>query len=415
MVQPISTTGPRPARVGMTLVELLIVISLLVMLMAAALPLVRPLLNDRKVRETSRQLNAFFANAKSRALLSGRPVGVWIERNQLDPRAANRLFIAEVPPLYTGDLLGATASLEDENGDGLADVAILNSQFSFSAQPPTGFTTLPAAAQAPSAFIRPGDFIRFDYRGTFYKIQQIVFVAPNTIRVRFVDPEATWSPGPDGGWGIAGNDDDFSGLPADDSGERGWFGSDDVLLHSVSKPRPGIVVPYQVQRSPIKSIVSPLALPNGVVLDLGNSGMGTLGRQFGPRSLAPTPDLSPILIVFNPEGSVENIVLHDRSLVPTQTIHLLVGRTEKVGQDSENSPLRASAADATPIVFNRNLSDQSNQWFSVTHRTGVLSTTENGWQLASDDVAVFAGPTLAGSLQLSRQFAAELQAPIGGR
>lgn len=406
----------RRQREGMTLVELLIVITLLVMLMAAALPLMRPLLDDRKVRETSRQLNVFFANAKARALLSGRPVGVWIERSTLDPRQASRLYIAEVPPPYAGDLLGATASLEDENGDGLADSAILDQTGSFSAAPPTGFTSLPAATQAPWAFVRPGDFIRFDYRGTYYKIQQIVSVPPNILRVRFIDPAATWSPGPDGGWGVAGADDDFSGLPPDDIGERGWFNSDDTLLYTVSKPRPGVTVPYQIQRSPVKSISRPLNLPNGIILDLGNSGVGTLGRQFGPRSVAPNPpDLSPILIVFNAEGSVENVILHDKASTPTQSIHFLVGRTEKMFQDSPNSPLRASAADATPIIFNRNLSDQANQWFSIGHRTGVLTATENAWQLESDNPTAFSGPTLAGSLQRSREFAAELQTPIGGR
>src|SRR5262245_39122878 len=61
---------------GYTLAELLIVMTIMLMLMAITLPTVRRVMEDGKVREASRQLNAYFAMAKSRALLTGRPCGV---------------------------------------------------------------------------------------------------------------------------------------------------------------------------------------------------------------------------------------------------------------------------------------------------------------------------------------------------
>ena len=96
----------QPGRRGLTLIELLMVISIMTILMVIAIPLIRPAFKDRYVREAARQVSTFFAGAQARAADLGRPVGVWIERidnTELGSRHAARLYMAEVPPGFHRD------------------------------------------------------------------------------------------------------------------------------------------------------------------------------------------------------------------------------------------------------------------------------------------------------------------------
>src|SRR4051812_4305838 len=63
-------------RPSYTLAEMLIVMTIMLMLVVITLPAVKNLMQDGNVREASRQLNAYFAMAKARAVQTGRPCGV---------------------------------------------------------------------------------------------------------------------------------------------------------------------------------------------------------------------------------------------------------------------------------------------------------------------------------------------------
>ena len=102
-------TVSRRHRHGMTLVELLIVVTIMTILLAVAIPRIRPAFQDRNLREASRQVNTFFAGARARAQTVGRPVGVWIEpidTTETGSRAAQQLYMAEVAAPFSGGLLG---------------------------------------------------------------------------------------------------------------------------------------------------------------------------------------------------------------------------------------------------------------------------------------------------------------------
>ena len=73
--------GPRPpcAR-GLTLVELLVVISIMVLLTAAVLRMMRFDTDGRRVREAARALNVYLGSARSHAIETGRPCGVMFRR-----------------------------------------------------------------------------------------------------------------------------------------------------------------------------------------------------------------------------------------------------------------------------------------------------------------------------------------------
>ncbi|HVT28182.1 MAG TPA: prepilin-type N-terminal cleavage/methylation domain-containing protein, partial [Lacipirellulaceae bacterium] len=72
--------GPRTLDRGLTLIELLAVIVILTTLVAAAIPLMSPNNDDRRLREAARGLNTFITGAQTRAIALNRPFGVALKR-----------------------------------------------------------------------------------------------------------------------------------------------------------------------------------------------------------------------------------------------------------------------------------------------------------------------------------------------
>jgi prepilin-type N-terminal cleavage/methylation domain-containing protein len=346
----------RARRDGLTLIELLIVILIAVVLLGAALPIMRTSIEGRAVREASRQLNTYVQLAKSRAAETGRPVGLWLELETLPEdntvKFATQLFLAETPPPYAGDLVGATiqvSSAEITPGSG-----IYQATFSTAAQ---------QAASASFYFlIEVGDHIKFDYRGPAYEITGLQASASPPI-VTF----------------------------ARRRGEPG--------------PRDG-EMKYQVLRTPQKSSSSPMEFTGDAVVDLNSSGLGLfrlnaagnamLGGEF--RSAT-----TPVVIMFTPQGSVQRILGGGVSAIPTSTVHLLVGRFEQMIEPG----IYVGNATANPlgIVYNRNLEDTTNLWVSIGHQTGKVITADNAW---------FDQGTLVPALNATREFAQQAQSK-GGR
>ncbi len=100
---------------GFTLVELLVVITIIILVSAVALPVVLPAMAHRQVSEAARIVQASLAGARDSALHSGAPSGirllpdpafplVYLPNGQLDPTqplAANRIIPIESAPEYT--------------------------------------------------------------------------------------------------------------------------------------------------------------------------------------------------------------------------------------------------------------------------------------------------------------------------
>ncbi len=102
-------------RRGVTLLELLVVLLILLMVTAASVPIIAPALRNRQVREASRLLSAYLGAAKARAVQTGRPVGIKIERFNGQPYALT-VSQVEVPPPYMGDVFGATCCRGEYHG-----------------------------------------------------------------------------------------------------------------------------------------------------------------------------------------------------------------------------------------------------------------------------------------------------------
>lgn len=143
---------------GMTLVELLVVVAVVMIVFAALIPNLRPAIESARLRETARQVNAYFASAQALAVQHGRNgVGVVIVRQPGNPGGSLDLFTVESPPPYAGDTQNALASIAG-NSANLSGASYL------------------------SALVTPGDFIRFNYRGPYHQITgvsgtQVTFTA----------------------------------------------------------------------------------------------------------------------------------------------------------------------------------------------------------------------------------------------
>src|SRR5262245_7132450 len=77
---------------GFTLMELLIVVTIIILLVIVTLPRVKYALDESKVRESSRQVNSYFALAKSRAASTGRPCGLYFQSESVGPGTPPGIF-----------------------------------------------------------------------------------------------------------------------------------------------------------------------------------------------------------------------------------------------------------------------------------------------------------------------------------
>jgi type II secretory pathway pseudopilin PulG len=384
-------------RRAMTLVELLIVCFILVLAIAMAAPLLRPATADRKTREAARQINAFLAEAKAYAAQRGRPVGVAFDRSQAaregarDPNIVTRLYLAESPPTYAGDVLDATVQLQPLPRYSTAGNDVMDLQ-----QPP--WYDYPDPTTVVERNPPEINGIKADWH-------ELAFQPPlsntmlHTICAGYLGKQPAYPFVPlrfklegRGGWcdGYCW----YTGTaspPVFDPANPGewryflWASVGRIVPPPMKNGRPNLVS-YQVEFPPIGSGDYGVDLPTGTVIDLRYSGFGTSGVQFGSGGT------DPLVLVFDPGGFTDRIFANGTHGAPPMKMHFLVGTSELAiqGQSHQTS----------------NLSSASSQWVSVNAGQGVVSTSEN---TPPTDYS-----TLPAAVTQARTFATTLQ-QTGGR
>jgi type II secretory pathway pseudopilin PulG len=344
----------------MTLVELLVVVTISVILLASAVPLMRPALKDAQLRESTRQLNVMCAMAKARAREIGRPVGIQIERSAPGSNASFEIHFAETPPPYSGDFVDAVVDLVDVpdsmgNFDGFADQILFSKAESAS---------LFIATDPRRSLAKVGDFIQFENKGPHY---QITYVG---------DPNS-------------------SGLVYEMSvtAPQG-SGVSNQLLATRRTTTSGPGIPYTVFRQPIKSPLNSVQMGGGTVIDLEYSGIGVdltgtpPGATFFDAGYTnPSGNLNdqPVVIMFEPGGGVSQVYtrfynssggLTYGGQRPNGTIYLLIGKFEQTAP-APVTPASPSATPPSPRATPSNLGDLSNVWLAIGTLTGTVTTAEN--------------------------------------
>jgi type II secretory pathway pseudopilin PulG len=321
---------------AMTMIELLVVITIILVLTGVMIPTIRYQYRNRALREAERQLNAFIGSAQARAQQLGRPVGIWIDRfseseTLIGANYAVAIYIAEIPRPYTGETRNELVRVVQINN-------ILSLRFNNS-------------ILSGDRLIKPGDRfkIQFNHRGPYYEARRddvtddYYLYVPNTNFGRIPTPTAAVSVAP-------------------------------RFQLELSKG-----VPYKIQRQPKKSFLPPLRLPAGAVIDLSVSGTGSSGDEFWTQN---KKDPKPVIIMFQSDGSIDRVLYKGKDTRPVGWVHLLVGRQNQVFPEIEilDPPITGK-----PIGFNRftdestetgNVMDMENRWVSINHRTGSITSEQ---------------------------------------
>ena len=357
-------------RRGMTLIELLMVVSIMMILAVVALPRMRPAMENRQIRESARALNVFLSKARMEAIRTGRPCGVLFERNDIEPNACTVMRQVEIPPPYSGDTVDTTVRVEKTSGAGNPVQLEL--------------TIGPGASLFSGGLVRVGDLVQLNYQGPWYTIT----------------------------FGVDGDSDGYidsspSGFPITLQADVGTDGSVPWSSSAPSDP-----VPFKILRQPaidsvFGSIAPTLQLPRGIVVDLQYSGYAdSVIYTAADASPGVPPDnpsaetdrfallyadaaiteadvtfdpatgynRSPIIVMFSPNGSlhrayhpiypsddpITNPVSQSHSQSLIQPVYLLVGRWERVLSPGPEDGLA-------------NWEDLNNLWVAVSPQTGLIT------------------------------------------
>lgn len=360
-------------RRGMTMLELLVVVTIMLMMVVIALPKMMPSKEGRRLREAARSLNMFFGAARSRAMELNRPRGVWMERLATNPRACNVLFEAEVPPLYCGDTLTTTVTVQASSGTVVAGVNY------FSVAQGAGVLTTVGN-------VFPGDTVQFNFTGPLYTVS------------------AAASGGNPGN--KTGTDGSVSSLPL--------VVQLDTTIQAVTTPwttTASSPVPFKMWRRPRKIASTRLSLPPGTVIDLqfsgddawleqtaipvdkaSGSGRPIYGEFDQNRMITPANVAyeQPVVILFSPAGNVDSIycwqglpnpasnppvygVAGTAGAAPVNGIFLLLGQESQL-----QAPLYQPANNQIPVVEDQpNWLNSNSLWLTIWPQAGVVKVSEN--------------------------------------
>ena len=334
------------SRRGVTLIELLIVITIIVLIAGLTLPSMRSLLKDQRITQTARTVQGFIDSAKARAVAQGRPVAIILERaGATNTVTCPRLSIGEVFPPYEGDWAGTLGTLEDTGTDGYFDRILIPAAQASLAYPTAGVISI-------------GDEITIGNNPYRFRINAAPTIVNTDVAISFANPPTKA---------------DVNGIHH--FAMEGMLPASGGAHYPYGTGRTAPAVPFKVFRRPSKTMTGSLVLPRGVCVDLTWSGLGGTLAQFN------TGNASSIFIVFEPNGTVSSIYEYPTgsSWPALSTIHLLVGRSDQVG-----APAAVSDRDDTKP----NLLDTANRWVSINTRNGNVYTSNVAANAPPGDIAV---------------------------
>lgn len=445
----------------MTLVELLVVVTILMLLAAFAIPAMRPLTQGRRIREAVRAVDVFLTQAKIRAVEIQRPVGVLFERVRqteiggatvYQDDACNVLRLVEIPPPYAGEFSNSRVRVQSRG--------IVGTEFVLGVQIQLN--------DFSNGLLRVGDRIQFNYQGPFFTIHSnttferdannfLVFIKPS-------DTNYAADKLPAGNLdGFVDTEELVVTTPASELGGVPW----------PSAPNWSAGVPFQIHRQPQPSPAPPLRLPKDTVIDLADSGYyiglpdpnpstpiaegsdvyfsspkdryafeiyqqsSGEDKQFPDAfgrigdSGAPDVDNYGPMILFAPNGAIQSVYHWKGGMLTglpaepptygpfrvTRPVFLMIGKWERTGHETivANQPVRSLAEDQL-----HNWQDASNIWMAIGPHNGMVTSAQvNAPTALPTGVFVPGDPedpdpgNLGLQMQISRAYAREAQISKG--
>lgn len=368
-------SSPYTNRAGITLVEMLVVVSIMVLVMAIAIPVLRPALETRETRDAARSITAYFGAARFRALESRRPYGVMLERHANIRNASVTLRQVEIPPSYAGDADNTRVTVQwtgtvyrngvyDNSGniDGDASTNYLTTPGL-----PVVTVNIHSGSCAP-ATIRPSDLMRFSSQNFWFRILPAGYPA---------DVSTT----------------------EDGNGYVQFDGSHP--MRAIVQAPPGTKLPWQITSPPLsfeverqpylssmgsfiasRTAEKPLLLPRNTTVDLSASGSETTPGGFDYRD--PTTGNAgvtngPVVVIFSPDGNVERVLVGGLQYRVTEPLYLMLGKRERMPMPDE-LPSPVSDGWAPTIDQWPNWLDTTNLWLVIHPQSGAIKVAENTYQ-----------------------------------
>ena len=361
---------------GITLVELLVVISIMTIITALLIPRLRLINKDRNIRETARVVGSLVSIASNQAVSDG-VAGVLFQRNanfveatqgqdgRIHPVyfASTRMFLLRKVPHYTGDQRNAMALVEIDN---LADPVV----FVVSIPLP-----LDHEPNRNRFVVRRNDKIRFGGSSILYTITTDPFVTVN------------------------GNGDDIlqfqldynDGDPDNDTTTLDVTQAD--IFRGTPAPRTGNQT-FSIERQPRVVESSAVELPAGYIVDLRYSGALDLGdfdmdgihegednnattfSKFGLANgyntdggNAPASDVA---VIFDESGGIGSVIYNNYDVVFGQSLSLFI--TE---YDVNNANLNTVDVNIATQTSRNVLSVPETLWVTINNSTGGVSVGNN--------------------------------------
>jgi prepilin-type N-terminal cleavage/methylation domain-containing protein len=353
-------------RRGYTLTELLVVVTIIIILVAATLPIAKQVMLSSQTREASRTFSGYLAMARSNASRHNRPCGLWLELEQPigapnTIRQCTQMFLAEVPPAYAGATTSARGIIRVEPGQTVAEFVPLTGTDGNPTLmiPPDGRIDEDTAEKAILlSLIEEGDtcLVKFDYKGDWFRLLRgkasfsAPYNDPSRLYYFFSQPPVPAPP--------------YTPLQL----VLGSM-SQQMLPPSFNNPL-SVGFRFQFLRMPRK-VGGPLEMTAGTCIDMAYSGIGRDGSEFGQLA-------NKLVVMFSPGGGIDGFVSDNNSTFtqPGGTLHFLIGKVEKM-----NPPIAANADHPTNMfMFDRNrsnLSDVNSIWVSIGRLNGSVTSTDN--------------------------------------
>ena len=425
---------------GMTLIELLVVIIIMTTIVAAAIPLMAPSNDERRIREAARTLNTYITGAQARAVQLGRPFGIALKRLGQDTNKNGQrpednavcleLFYVEQQPPYAGFDANSRACVAiHPNTPGFVLVRFVTRGLTVAGLPPGWEADL-----FPAGTIRPGDVIEFN--GTRFEL-----LANDNYDNIDLDANTGYFV-PRGGIAI------IVARPVNDSGQQINPKYDNVgrEIGVAAQPRPPYwtaAAPYKVLRQATPASDEPYQLPEGTAIDLRASGVGRDDYFYNPdpTNLDERVDNSEgVLIMFAPEGRVERVALRadpqsgpvsfDEPVV--ENVFLLVGQRVNAPAPAAGSDPTLNSSDVAAATTDEaraklrepvNWLNGTSKWIVIGSQSGRIATIENAFVdpltiLNDPNPSIAANPSTeemrTRQIYAAREFTREM-GQVGGR
>ncbi len=299
-------------RNGFTLIELVVVVSVLAIVGVMVIPSLRTLNEDRKVRDTARVVGAVFAAARERATVDGQ-AGVEIlslpnaSGTYNLPNMGLVLYQLRSIPPYGGDTYGAACRYDSSTPPSAANRLVINN-----------FT----GSDLVQAGVRINDSIELNNSGVKLPI---VDLSPTSMEVEYLAPNPL--------------------IPAN------------------------VALPYKIYRQPVRIESSAIRLPNRLFLNLAFSGYSVDGAEMNliNPSVNDPNDLGyniPMQVWFGSDGSITRVF--DRN----QAAMVRANSPVTFLMCSGNR----DSTDLTNLANTDFLRDDNSMWITIDNRTGGVTT-----------------------------------------